>query len=82
MSVRVLFFGALSDTFGSERMVDLREEGTSLVALRDRISANAEEAATLSNAKVKIAIDQRLAAWEDPVRDGQEVAFFSPVSGG
>jgi molybdopterin synthase sulfur carrier subunit len=32
--------------------------------------------------RVRVAVDGAFARWEDPVRDGSEVAFIPPVSGG
>ena len=32
--------------------------------------------------KLLIAVNQEMASWEDEINDGDEVAFFPPVTGG
>lgn len=82
MRVRVLFFGALGDRCGRERIVSLPDEGATVATVRDLAAADPEVLAALSAPTVRVAVDQRLASDGDIVRAGQEVAFFSPVSGG
>lgn len=82
MTVTILFFGALTDAFGRSRMIDVPAEGVTLADLRQRLAAGPAERAAIEHAGTRAAIDQRLAGDEVPVRPGQEVAFFSPVSGG
>ncbi len=33
-------------------------------------------------ASLRVAVDGEFARWSDPVRDGSEIAFIPPVSGG
>lgn len=33
-------------------------------------------------AKLRVAVDDAFASWDDPLREGSEVAFIPPVSGG
>lgn len=33
-------------------------------------------------AKLRVAVDDAFAHWDDPLREGSEVAFIPPVSGG
>lgn len=75
MSTTILFFGALADRFGRARQVDLPSEGVSVAMLRRMIAPDL-------GAGTRAAVDQRIAREEEVVRPGQEIAFFSPVSGG
>lgn len=78
MNASVLFFGALTDRFGRERRVQLPTEGVTVAALRHIIAPDGEGL----GAGTRAAIDQQVAGEEDVARPGQEIAFFSPVSGG
>jgi len=82
VNTKILFFGSLTDLFGQERTVDLPPDGLSLAKLRRLLPANGAEAAALAANGIKAAVDQRMAADEEIARPGQEIAFFSPVSGG
>lgn len=79
MNTRILFFGSLVDAYGRERKVDLPAEGLSVAALREQLAA-ADPA--IRRLGVRAAIDQSLAGEAAVARPGQEIAFFSPVSGG
>lgn len=82
MNAKVLFFGSLTDLFGRERAVDLPAAGVSVSVLCDLIALSAAEAQALAAPGIRAAVDQEVAAPDALVRPGQEVAFFSPVSGG
>jgi len=79
---KVLFFGSLGDRFGREREVAMPPEGVTVAALRDLIACSPEEAAWLRAPGVRAAAGQQLVQDSDLVRPNQEIAFFSPVSGG
>jgi molybdopterin synthase sulfur carrier subunit len=36
----------------------------------------------LSREEIHCARNQQIAAWNDPIADGDEIAFFPPVTGG
>lgn len=82
MNTTILFFGSLTDLFGRERVVDLPPDGVSLGALRRLVASGPAETAALEKPGIRAAVDQRVAGDEEMVRPRQEVAFFSPVSGG
>jgi molybdopterin synthase catalytic subunit len=82
MKVNVLLFATLKDIAGrqritlalSETQATVADVRTALLALHPQIEATLKAAIA--------AVNQEYAFAEDPVRDGDEVAFFPPVSGG
>jgi molybdopterin synthase sulfur carrier subunit len=47
-----------------------------------RMQSSAHEQALAPGRAVRVAVDQALASEATPLRDGAEVAFFPPVTGG
>jgi molybdopterin converting factor small subunit len=83
MRTRILFFGALSARLGSEREIEIPDEGCSVADLRRLISAqHADAAEALSSRPIKVAVDQEIVGEDAHVMAGQEIAFLSPLSGG
>lgn len=82
MSVRVLYFAGLREAFGcAGESVDLPAGVVSVAALRDLlVSQGRDLLATAKN--LRCAVNQEMAGPEAPVCDGDEVAFFPPVTGG
>lgn len=81
MKVRVRLFASLASIAGQRELEwELRDDSTpaSLWAqLVDRFPDFQRHAG-----HVKVAINQEYARWEDALKDGDEVAFLTPVSGG
>lgn len=83
MTITVLYFAWLRDTVGtgSERVeADAATVGDLLAALKDRSPRHADAFADVS--RLRFAVNQDYATLETPVKDGDEVAFFPPVTGG
>ncbi|MGV6875693.1 MoaD/ThiS family protein [Pseudochelatococcus sp. B33] len=83
-SITVLFFGRVSDRFGRSIRLAIPASGTRVGALRARLEAmsgSAGEPPPLG-AGTRAAVDKVIATDDTPVRPGQEIAFFSAVSGG
>ncbi len=82
MHISVLLFATLKDIAGSSRLTlslhgdeaTVAEVRHALVAQYPRLEANLKAAIS--------AVNQEFAEAGDPVTDGDEVAFFPPVSGG
>ena len=83
--VTVRYFAKLRESFGlgSER-VALPAEVAHVSALREWLRARggvwAEELA--AGRAVRVAVNEEMAESATPVRDGDEIAFFPPVTGG
>lgn len=83
MAVRVRYFAALREALGAEEAVDASGLA-SLGALRDALIARGgRHAEVLARGRaIRCALDRVLADEGTPLRDGAEVAFFPPVTGG
>ena len=76
--VTILFFGSIGDLFGGERQVEIPSDCT-VADLRRRL---AQEHGAIAGPATRAAVGQQLAEEGASIRHGDEVAFFSPVSGG
>ncbi|SRR5581483_5758748 len=82
MNVTILLFATLKDRAGTDRLsVSLPTEQATLSDVRNRLAGEHPALAESLQAAVG-AINQEFAFAGDPVHDGDEVAFFPPVSGG
>ncbi len=81
MSIRVLFFASLADITGMRETTVDASETTNVTSVFDKF---AKEFPLLENyrASVLYALNSEFARPGSPVRDGDELAFFPPVSGG
>ena len=82
MSVKILYFASLKEALGmGGESVELPAGVTTVGALRDWLVAQGRE--KLASAKnLRCAVNQELAGLDAPVREGDEIAFFPPVTGG
>ena len=84
MTVKVVFFASLREKLGVNS-VDLQISDSSCVSslisqLADQHSA--EWLAILTAVNIRIAVNQNIISEDIGVTDGDEVAFFPPVTGG
>jgi molybdopterin synthase sulfur carrier subunit len=77
--VTVLYFASLRDAAGlaSEHV---ETEAPDLLTLYE--SVRSRHGFALPVDRLRVAVDGAFAKWGDPVRDGGEIAFIPPVSGG
>ena len=83
--VTVIYFARLREALGrgSEQIAlpgDVRDLGALRRMLRSRGGAWAEELA--DNRPVRAAVNQDVAQGDTRISDGDEIAFFPPVTGG
>jgi molybdopterin synthase sulfur carrier subunit len=85
MIVTVRYFASLREALGPGEAVEIAADSAKVGALRDALIARGgAHAQTLARGRaVRMALDQQLCDDESaPLRDGAEVAFFPPVTGG
>lgn len=85
MKVRLLFFAGLREQLGtSGEDLELPADVTSLSALRAHLRTRgpAWQAALAEGRVLRTAVNQSLVSKDAPVADGDEIAFFPPVTGG
>jgi molybdopterin synthase sulfur carrier subunit len=79
MKIRVLFLASQRDGAGqAEAVVDC--DAADAAALYAQLQALHRFA--LPRERLRVAVDGAFADWHAPLRDGSEVAFIPPVSGG
>jgi molybdopterin synthase sulfur carrier subunit len=83
MKLQVRYFASLREALGPGETVELAE-GATLATLRDALVARGgRHAEMLARGRaVRAAVDQAMADEAQVLRDGVEVAFFPPVTGG
>ncbi len=84
MTIRVLYFAGLREALGSSgEELPLPAGVTTLGGLRDHIAARGEPWDVLMKTKnLRGAVGQQMVGFDAPLRDGDEVAYFPPVTGG
>lgn len=83
--MRVLYFAWVRETIGTgEEEVTLPAGVATVAALVDHLAARSpRHAAAFANRRtIRCAVNQDFAGPEDAVAEGDEVAFFPPVTGG
>ena len=80
MRIKVLFFAELKEIFGPSRAVDLREDST-IEDLVNFLAGESEEIA-LKKASLVYAVNETFEPLEKKLRDRDELALLTPLSGG
>ncbi|MBA3903630.1 MAG: molybdopterin converting factor subunit 1 [Rhodocyclaceae bacterium] len=84
MSVRILYFASLREALGqASENIALPAQVANVGQLQAHLAARGETWEALSKTKnLRVAVNQQMAAMDAPLKDGDEVAFFPPVTGG
>jgi sulfur-carrier protein len=81
--VRILYFARIRDAVGIDKEdTELPKGVTTVSGLLDWIRQRGGTWAEQLDRPFKVAVNQELAGVETPLRDGDEVAVFPPVTGG
>ncbi|MCK7596087.1 molybdopterin synthase sulfur carrier subunit [Microbulbifer sp. CAU 1566] len=81
--IKVLFFASLREQLGCDALEADATGVTNLDALRKKLSEKDPAWQTaLANEQLQVALNQQLSTMDAAVKDGDEVAFFPPVTGG
>lgn len=82
--INVLFFAQVRELLGTAKLsLEASEQTQTAEALRATLAATDDKwAKVLTSDKLLVAVNQTISQWDTPVKDGGEVAFFPPVTGG
>ncbi len=83
--LQVLFFAAVREEFGCSALtIECGPDTASIFALVERLvrERGAEAAEVLRRENTVVAVNQEVVRGNHPLRDGDEVAFYPPVTGG
>ena len=84
-TIEVLYFARLREVFGREReQIELPANVQDVAGLSAWLRSRGEawERELAPGKPFRVAVNQDMAAADTPVADGDEVAFFPPVTGG
>lgn len=80
--IKVLFFAQVRELVGTDT-VEVAAEFSTVEALRQHLAAKSDRwSLALEDGKLLAAVNQTLVSFDSPVKSGDEVAFFPPVTGG
>ena len=80
--IKVLFFAQVRELVACDEL-SLPCDYATAEALRSGLSERGDKwALALESGKLLVAVNQTLVPLETPLNDGDEVAFFPPVTGG
>lgn len=80
MRITVLYFASLADKAQQgQQQLDLADN-LSLSELYTQLKQ--QHGFELDNSKVRVAINDEFASWDDAIKDGDTIAFIPPVAGG
>jgi len=81
MTIEVLLFARLRELVGHERVVVRRQELFTVRDVWDALRAQYPQVDGFRKSLL-VSVNQEFAGWDTAVREGDELAFFPPVSGG
>lgn len=81
MSIKVLFFASLADIAGTRETTVDASAFTDVISVFNRFATEFPQLEGYRSSVI-FALNSEFARPESPVRDGDELAFFPPVSGG
>ncbi|MCL1078065.1 molybdopterin synthase sulfur carrier subunit [Parashewanella spongiae] len=82
--INVLFFAQVRELLGCSKLsVEPSAEIHNADTLREHLARkNDKWAKVMASDKLLVAINQELCPWDMVISDGDEIAFFPPVTGG
>jgi molybdopterin synthase sulfur carrier subunit len=85
VKIKVIYLARLREVLGkSSEEIDLPSEVRDVAALTEwlrRRDARWQQELSATS-RIRVAVDHKMAEARTPIRDGAEVAFFPPVTGG
>jgi molybdopterin synthase sulfur carrier subunit len=81
--IDILFFGRMADLMGERRVsLDLTDARSTLFRLREEIFEDLVDDGQITPGLIRMSVNQVVTHNDQPLSDGDEVAFFSVFSGG
>lgn len=82
MSIKVLFFAQVRELVGQDD-VELSADFADVEAVRQALATQGDKwALALASGKLLAAVNHTIVPLDTPIKAGDEVAFFPPVTGG
>lgn len=80
----IVFFAQTREIVNQDSLtLDFTDQLSDLETLRQYLAAQGDKwDLALQREKLLVAVNQEMCDWSTPVTDGDEVAFFPPVTGG
>ena len=84
MTITVKFFSLIREAVETEQLtLELMDNLTTIETLKNELGLRGEAwKEALSHPNLIQAVNQRVVFQEEPINDGDEVAFFPPMTGG
>ncbi len=80
---KLLFFASLAERVGyREQQISVDESVDTVSNLVDFLCQSNNKWTALKAKNIKVAVNQSIASNMDTLKDGDEIAFFPPVTGG
>ena len=80
--INVLFFAQVKELVGADRL-EVAADFATAESLRQHLAAKGDKwQLALEQGKLLVAINQTISSLDSEIKDGDEVAFFPPVTGG
>ncbi|WP_422132547.1 molybdopterin converting factor subunit 1 [Endozoicomonas sp. ALD040] len=80
--IKVLFFASYREKLGTDRL-ELAEIPENLSALRSLLSAKGQDwQEVVNDSRTLVALNQTMTRKDFEIKEGDEIAFFPPVTGG
>ena len=80
MKINVLYFASLADEANCSEETVVVHESTSLAELYEQLCQKHHFSRPKS--ELRVAINDYFAKWTDPIYDGDNIVFITPVAGG
>ena len=81
--IKVLFFAYVREKIGRSSIELTQRQAMTADSVRQQLSRTDQKwAAALNQDELLVAVNQKLCEWSHPIQDGDEVAFFPPITGG
>lgn len=83
--MKILYFGQLRDLLKlSEESIEIPENVHTVAELVRYLHARGTDWSNVlkEDGSILVAVNQAMAIWKTPVTEGDEIAFFPPVTGG